>query len=445
MTGVEVEICFFDPEKPGLPIMTPAQNKTVMDKALEAYGPGSFNNEPASDLCEANSFPAKFEDLTTVFDDIQNKLQFLTRKAAALGLKRSSFQDLPHVTSKDLLGSIVDVERYQAFFNPPRGDMKDIAAYFVSAKSTQVSISYKNYDHMLANVRRLYLLAPFLFLLTDNTSGFNEAKPFANHHGMSHRASLGNKGRFPPYIFSAANGEEYIHEHINHVMTNPMYVYYDEAGELQRLPSGTWWTFDKDLRERGLNTTANYYLAQSILWPDVKIASIRDLDGNVTHHRYEARMFGVGLHQAQTALLIVAGLAFDDDFAAKTDALLRSYGLCTKNAQTCINKLHQAYDNAQNHNGKFFDISYGDGLMADFAKEFGKILDESYTCKVYNAPLAPALHICETGWTDAKVNRALYHTLEDAKSYLQSYDPAIFTNPNTCAHMLHANKLKSAA
>ena len=233
MTGIETEICFFDPEQSDLPIMTPAQNAEVMEKTVAQHPPGSFNHEPASDLLEANSAPAKFEDLHTVFDDIHAKLKTLRTEAAKLGLKRSPFQDLPHITAAGLLSSIVDIERYQAFFNPPRADMMDIAAYFTAAKSTQVSISYKNYDHMLANVRRLYLLAPFLFMLTDNSSGFNEAKPFAGHHGMHHRASLKARGGFPPYIFTAREGEDYIRDHINHAMHNPMYVYYDENNILQ--------------------------------------------------------------------------------------------------------------------------------------------------------------------------------------------------------------------
>lgn len=445
LTGAEVELSFFDPKKPGLPIMTPSQNKIVMDKAVKQFGPGSFNNEPASDILEANSFPAKFRNLQTVFDDIQSKTEFLRLESEKLGLKRSWFQDLPHVLASGLLKSIVDVERYQAFFNPPREDMMDIAAYFTVMKSTQVSISYKNFEHMHKNVRRLYLLAPFLFMLTDNTSGFNEGQPFTGHSGMHHRASLKDRGGFPPYIFTAEQGEDYIRAHIDNVMTNPLYVYYDEDGKLQRLPSGTWWTFDKELRERGLNTAANYYLAQSILWPDVKLAGIRDLEGNVTHHRYEARMFGVGIHQVQTALLIVAGLAFDENFADKVDFLLRTQGLCIKDAPGCVNGLRNSYSYARNHNGKFFDIIYGNGFMADFARKFADAIEQSFECKTFAHALEPILRICRTGWTDGKVNRAMFPTLEAVNAHQQSYDPEIFKNPGLCAHMIFEKDLAKAA
>lgn len=445
MTGVEVEICFFDPEKPGLPVMSPAQNKTIMDKAVTKFGPGAFNNEPSSDLLEANSFPARFRELQSVFDDIQNKTEFLRAESKKLGLKRSWFQDLPHITSAELLQNIVDIERYQAFFNPPREDMMDIAAYFTVMKSTQVSVSYKDYEHMHENVRRLYLLAPFLFMLTDNTSGFNEAKPFTGHSGMHHRASLGTRGSFPSYIFTAGSGEDYINAHIRNVMTNPLYVYYDENNVLQQLPSGTYWSFNKELRERDLNTAANYYLAESILWPDVKIAALKDKDGIVTNHRYEARMFGSGIHQAQSALIIVAGLAFDKNFAEKIDYLLRVQGLCTRDAASCITGLRHSYETAKNHNGKFFDIIYGRGNMADFALKFADALEESFECKTYAAALAPILHICRTGWTDGRVNRAMFLTLEDINTHQTNFDDEIFTKPELCAHMIFEKELSKAA
>jgi len=443
MIGTEVELCFFDPDT--LEMMSPAQNKVAMEAAMARHSSGSFNYEPASDLLEANSAPGFFNDLQPVFDDIATKMRTLTDETSKLGLRRSYFQGLPHVTAETLLNNIVDVERYQAFFNPPRADMMDIAAYFTTTKSTQVSISYKDYEHMHRNVRQLYLLAPFLFLMSDNSAGFNEGQRFKGHAGMYHRASLGGRGRFPPYIFSAENGEQYIEGHIDHVMHNRMYVYYDADGVLQTLPSGTWWTFEKDLKPRGLNTVANYYLAQSILWPDVKIASLRDDEGNVTQHRYEARMFGVGMHQAQTALLVTGALSFDDDFAEKVGGLLRDYGMCLREAPVCIESLTKNYDAAQGHDGAFFDVAYGTGRMRDFAKEFGALLGDSKAAALYPEQIAPALHICESGWPDGRVNQALFADLDAVKIHLRDYDARLFETPNACAHMVFGDRLESIA
>ena len=443
MIGTEVELCFFDSET--LEIMNPEQNNIVMTSAMDKYPVGAFNYEPSSDLLEANSVPGFFNDLQPVFDDIADKMNLLTAETSKLGLKRCCFQTLPHVTAETLLKNIVNVDRYQAFFNPPRADMVDIAAYFTTTKSTQVSISYKDYEHMHRNVRQLYLLAPFLFLMSDNSSGFSEGVAFKGHAGMHHRSSLQGRGGFPPYIFSAENGEQYIESHIDHVMHNPMYVYYDADGTLTRLPSGTWWTFEKDLKPRGLNTVANYYLAQSILWPDVKIASLRDAEGNVTQHRYEARMFGVGMHQAQTALLVTGALSFDDDFADKVSGLLRDYGMCLQEAPVCIETLMRNYQAAQNHEGQFFDVAYGTGSMIDFARDFGALLADSLAASLYPEQIVPALDICESGWPDGRVNRALFSDLEAVKAHLRDYDMGSFDDPNMCARMVFDEKLKLIA
>ncbi len=445
MIGTEVELCFFDPESQDLAMMSPEQNEVAMAASVVAYPAGSFNHEPASDLLEANSAPGFFDDLQPVFDDIAAKMRTLTQESARLGLKRSYFQGLPHVSAQTFLDNIVNVERYQAFFDPPRADMMDIAAYFTVTKSTQVSISYKDYEHMHRNVRQLYLLAPFLFLMSDNGAGFDEGQRFTGHAGMRHREALEGRGRFPPYIFSAENGEQYIGAHIDHVMHNRMYVYYDADGVLQRLPSGTWWNFEKDLKPRGLNTVANYYLSQSILWPDVKLASLRDADGNVSQHRYEARMFGVGMHQAQTALLITGALGFDDDFAEKVGGLLRDYGMCLNEAPVCIEALTRNYEAAQNHGGKFFDIAYGKGTMTDFARDFGTLLGASKAATLYPDQIVPALDICESGWPDGRVNQALFADLDAVKGHLRDHDGALFDNPNQNARMVFGDGLRDAA
>ena len=152
-------------------------------------------------------------------------------------------------------------------------------------------------------------------------------------------------------------------------------------------------------------------------------------------------MFGVGIHQHQTALLITAGLAFNENFANKTNALLKSFGFCVSNPERSRDLLTSAYDAARNHNGKFFDIAYGTGTMTDFAKKFAALLEEAYVGAGFDAELTPALTISRTGWTDGRVNRTLFDTLESLKNYSRDYDPAIFENPNNCGFLLHEKAL----
>lgn len=257
---------------------------------------------------------------------------------------------------------------------------------------------------------------------------------------MHHRAALKDRGGVPPYLFTAQTGEAYITAHIDHAMNNPLFVYYDEQGKLVRLPSGTWTSFNA-LREKGLNTATNYFFAESILWPDVKIAALKDKNGQVNGHRYEARMFGVGIHQHQSAQLITAAPAFDKEFASKIDALLKRAGFDLQTPESLKAPLEKAYQSARNHNGHFLDIPYGNTSMQAFAKDFADLLEQSTLMQNFEEEIQPLLTICRTGYTDSKVNAHLFNTMDKALKFQREYDPAIFENPNACAYTLFENVL----
>ena len=441
MTGIEVELAFFDPATPDLTPMTIPQNKVVKN-ATNTECSGEFaRNEPTSEMLEIGSAPGKPDDLKAIIQDTDKKIACLTQKAADIGLKRSYFQDLPNITAQQLLQNVVPVERYQAFFAPPRSDMTDIAAYFSVCKSNQVSVSYTDTQHLLANIRRLYALSPVIFMLTDNGSGYDEGQAFSGHAGMKHRAALKTRGSCPDYVFTAKTGDEYIQSHINAVMNNPLFVYYDDEGNLVRLPSGTWESFES-LKAKSLNTATNYNFAQTILWPDVKIAALKDENDEVTGHRYEARMIGVGMHQHTSALLIIAGLAFNPVFAEKTDQLLAQFGFDWNDPDTTQKLLNNAYNAARNHNGQFLDIAYGNTQMIDFTKEFAELIEEAFLGSGLEDETLPITSIARTGCTDAKINRIMFDTLDKAIAFQRDYDPAIFESSNQCAHMVFEKRLK---
>lgn len=435
MAGIEIELAYFDPQSPDLTPMSLCQNKVVKNAANAALGGDAVRNEPTAETLEVSSFARGKDDLKSVMDDANIKIRTLSEKAADVGLKRSYFQHMPYLRADQLLENLIDIPRYQSFFGPPRGDMLGVAAYFSVCKSNQVSLSYFNADHMAENVRRLYVLAPFLFTITDNAPPFNEGLGFKDHAGMHHRAALGARGGIPPYIFKAKTGQDYVLSHIDQVMTNPLFVYYNEMGELVRLPEGQWITFN-DLRERGLNTATNYYFSESILWPDVKIAALKDDEERVVNHRYEARMLGVGLHQHQSALLIVAALAYDENFASLTNFLLKEAGFDLSDPASLRKPLEKAYHNALHHNGRFMDIGYGSMNMNDFARKFADLMENSFILQGLEEEAAPILEICRNGWTDSKVNAHLFPTLEQVKNFMRHHDPSLFEDPNTNAYRL---------
>ncbi|MCL4678570.1 MAG: hypothetical protein KJ017_08270 [Alphaproteobacteria bacterium] len=444
-TGVEVELAFFKAND--LAPIGVTENENLRAQAHEALGKGVWvHNEPTSETVEVSSIAAPLDDLRAVMDDVTNKIKIVMQVAERNGLKRSYFQELPERTADDLLSRIVNVERYHAFFKPYRSDMRGFAEYFSVCKSNQVSVSYSTPEHMFKNVRRLYLLAPFLFLLTDNSTGFSQGRPFGGHGGMTlrHKGLKEGRGGVPPYVLSARSGEEYLASHIDHVMNNPLYVYYDQDGKIVRLPAGTWTSFN-ELKQKGLNTATNYFFAQTVLWPDVKIAALRDADGEVSGHRYEARMFGVGLHQHRTALMITGMLARDEALGAAVDALLKSFGLDPEGGPATQVELDKAYQAARSHGGAFFDIPFGSGTMRAFAQRFADLFEPVLDAAGFGAEGVPMITICRTGCTDGKVNRAVFLTLEDVLDFQMNYDMALFSREDACAKIVFADEMNSGS
>lgn len=438
-SGIEVELAFFDPNTDDLDAMSLAQNK-VLKNAADATCPNKdfVHNEPTSELLEVASFAQKFSDSSEVLSDINRKISVLCDKADGIGLKRSYFQELPDKTADDLLSRIVDVDRYKVMYAPYRADMYKCVQYFAVCKSNQVSVSPYDMNHLHQNIRRLYRLAPFLFLLTDNSCFFSEGKPHLGHIGMTlrHLGLTEGRGGVPPYVFEAENGEEFVRAHIDHVMNNPLFMYYDLEGGLNRVPSGDWSVTFNSLKERGLNTASNYYLAQSIMWPDVKVATLKDQQGDVFGHRYEARMFGVGIHQHQTAYIITSALAFDDTFAQEIDRLLARYEM------NGYEDVLAAYAAARDHNGAFFDIPFGNATMQDFARDFADLIEPVIDRADLHAQGQALLYICRTGCTDAKVNRTLFKSLDDVRQFQKNYDISVFKDPNQCAVRVFEGELE---
>jgi len=178
------------------------------------------------------------------------------------------------------------------------------------------------------------------------------------------------------------------------------------------------------------------------MWPDVKVATLKDGAGNVTGHRYEARMFGVGIHQHQSAFIITSALAFDDNFAAGVDELLSRYGFSGDDLAASYELLLKSYKCAREHGGKFFDIEYGTGVMSNFAKEFAKLMEGLADDIDMKQELKPVIDICRSGCIDGKVNRVLFPELKDIIEFQKHYNKNIFDNPNHCARAVFSKIFK---
>ena len=434
--GTEIEIAFYDAQT--LAFMNKEQNIALVEKAA-AKGI-SLNYEPFCDGLEVASTAGTHDDILAVIEDTNLKTEKTVEIAETLGLKRSFFEQSPQVRTYDLLNNIIDNERYQAFFVPVRKDIEAIARYFVSSKSTQASVSYETPDHLLDNVRTLYFLTPFLFMLSANNAPFmnDSAIPVKYLAGMNYRASLGHLGGVPDYVFTAENGEDFIKSHIEDVLTTRVFSIFDHDGKQIKLPENQWKSL-RDLESEGLNTEQNYVQVQSMMWRDVAIKPFRDERGGLSQHRYEARMFGAGMHQHATAAFIVSGLAFNPDYMADVQALLREFGFKAGTPVETKARLLASYTSARQHDNKFFGVPYGSGIMRDFAREFGQITTRAYQnasdgLKQYLAPLS---YICETGMCDTRAHAEHLCNLEMVKNLQLSHNNRCINNARYCAGMYY--------
>lgn len=444
--GSEIELAFFNPVSPDLAFMTREQNKAVRDAAENIYRLAT-SVEATSETLEVATDAFTFTNVGRVIEDASCRIRKLTAAAGHCGLKRSWTEYLPQSSFSDLKKQVMDRPRSTAFIEAfHRHGAAGIANYFTASKATQVSVSHEDPEHLLRNVRRLYFLAPYLFLLTENSCRFTENDPKAVpfHPGMHYRAQLGQRGFIADYIFSAQTGEELIRAHLNEVVSTPMFTWIGQDGEFVQAAPGGLKSF-RDLAGEGLNTQANFELAESMLWHDVKIAGLRDADNNVQGYRYEARMFGVGAHQHATAPLIVGALAFDDDFASKTDALLLEHGFDVARPWRSRDILLSAYKNALTRGGDFMNIDYGLRPMIDFSRRFGALLSDCYAGRGLDVHLRPLLHIAETGRTDGRVNAETFYALKDVKNFQRHYRSFVLDQPAVCADMLIRGEMNAIA
>lgn len=435
--GTEIELAFFDAQS--LAFMTKTQKKELI-KAAAAKG-ADLNEEPFCDGLEVCSIADSFENIQNILDDTHRKIVLTVDLAAEAGLKRSFFEQSPQVKTNDLLNNIIDNPRYQAFFVPVRADIDAIARYFVSSKSVQASVSYETPDHLLENIRALNYLAPFLFMLTANNAPYlnNDPEKINYLAGMNYRHALGHLGGVPDYIFSAKDGEDLLRQHIETVLSTRVFSIFDHDGKQVKTPENQWKSL-RDLESEGLNTEQNYFQVQSMLWRDIAIKPFKDAQGQLSQHRYEARMFGVGMHQHVTASIITGGLAFNSEYHRAVTDLLGKFGFLASQPETTKERLSDAYKNARIHNNKFFDVAYGTGTMRSFAKEFGQITQSLLTDRYLQDSMAPMLYICETGNSDAKAHHDYLCNLEMVKDQQRAHDNQDINNPALTAGLYYESR-----
>ncbi|HYD19110.1 MAG TPA: glutamate-cysteine ligase family protein [Patescibacteria group bacterium] len=420
MVGLEVEMPLYRPgaAKPEIP---PPAAMAAMHKLLKEAGYDA-QLEPAGVL-EYASPPVKVEDAAKLVAQAREDIAAFEKVIGDHGYARAPFAIMPTTTPQDALDNKVSRERLEAALAvlnevyPP-----GLSNVPLLTTGVQTSFSPKSDAELFRMAYRGYALTPLIVAAMNSSSGYaanDDVRRDDVHLRTKYYEDYGTAGGISAAFLKAANPEQFIRNHIHEVFDNPMFFAYCEDGSLMRSTKDNVLTFRK-LVDMGMNTLTNYELAETFLYNDIKIANVRDAEGQVVGKRVEIRAADSGLHQPASTLLLTAALIPDGATAAKFDRLLKDYGF-TGNPVADAGLLKAARKSAVEHNGRFMDVAFGTGRLRDFAADVAGLVVSHYERdRGVQAEVSKLAEVLLSGNSDAKLNVAKYPTLVDVTRELQA-------------------------
>lgn len=414
--GAEVEMPLYrrGDAKPAIPTaremeaMQDVLKKQGFDAQLEAAGVLEYAS-PAVPVSAAAELVARVNADVKAFE----------RVAAEAGYVRAPFSVLPTTTRAEAFGNMVSRERLQASLGAmPALFPEETLNLPLLTTGVQTSFSPKDSDEMFRMAYRAYALNPLIIAALNSSAGFAENDPARRdvHVRSKLYENYRAAGGIAESFLDAENGGELVRNHIVSVFKNPMHFAYDAQGNIVRSTAEDIITFEK-LAERGLNTQANYELAESFLYNDVKICNLRVGD-DVVGKRIEVRPADSGLHQAASLILLTAALVPDGPAAEAFERVLKDYGFTgspKRDAELFIASRRAAVE----HGGKFMDVPFGTGSLRDFAVDVAGIIVPFYDGKGLGPELSRLTDILLTGECDAKAFARAMPELKDVTAALQ--------------------------
>lgn len=415
--GLEVEMPLYKAGEKGPQI--PTANE-MMQMASDLKAKGFDAQLEASGVLEYASNAVLVKDVAQLVKQVEQDISDFEDTAASYGYTRAPFSILPTTTPEEALRNKVSRERLEVAIAVlteiyPEG----ITNVPLLTTGVQVSLSPKDDDEMFRMARRGYMLTPLLIGAMGSSSGFatNDNHRQDVHLRSKYYEGYGASGGISQAFLESSNAEELVKNHVREVFDAPMFFAYDKDGSLIRSKKDDVLTFRK-LVDRGLNTLSNFELAETFLYNDIKIANLRDGQGQVVGKRVEVRAADAGIHQPVSTLLLTAAVVPDGKTADAFDALLADYGFTgdPKKDAPLIKAAHKA---AVEHGGKFMDVPFGNGNLRDFAADVASLVSAHYENDKAIAPeISKLTEILLTGESDAKQNAAKYPTLQDAANDL---------------------------
>lgn len=429
--GMELELNFYKAET--LETLTAEESKCFVCEG-KTHGIG-INKEPSASTLEIITDPYERRDFHLLIEQMNRRFSHLWDLSLEHDMLPSPFGYLPQAKPED--HHWTKNQRYLAFWVPPRADVVEAAHSFLDP-SIQVSVSYKNWDHLLRIIRLSVALEPFFILTTEADAGFYEGQKITGSPRTRILSRRGRNGGIPDFYFTAKSGEELIDRHIDHTLNNPhMFVCFDHGGKLDKIPDLYWARFS-ELEEKGLGpqNLLNYRQAQSMSWRRaVNISEIRDSGGTLFGHRAEiASLFCSGLqHQRATAAVMSYLLAYCNNFYANIRDTLLDFGIDLENLDSCRDLLEANFQAVHTRRDSYFETVFGTKTIKDFAQSFAEIIQECLQPTVLQQYSSPLLYILEEGRPDWLVYKELFQTLEQQQSYMRALPNLVHQEPSLIA------------
>ncbi|MBU6475559.1 MAG: hypothetical protein KGL10_03645 [Alphaproteobacteria bacterium] len=417
--GLEVEMPLYRPgrTKPATP--TAAEILLIRDDLkARGYDP----QMEASGVIEYASDPVALGDVAALVATAHKSIAAFEDAIAARGVVRAPFCIVPTTTLREAFNNHGARERLDASLQALKAHNPAALNTPLLTTSVQTNFSPKSDAELFRMTCRGYALTPLLIAAMGSSSGYaeNRRESRAGVHLRSlYYAAFGSASGIPRSFLTSTDAESFIRGHVAEVFDTPMFFAYAADGTLVRAPKGETLTFRK-LTGKGLNTQSNYELAETFRYTDIKIANIRNGDGEALGKRVEVRAADSGPHQPFSTLLLTAALIPDGPTADRFDALLRDYGFSGTPAQDAA-LLLAARKAAVEHGGRFMDVPFGTGNLRDFAADVAGLVSAHYAHDKTVAPdVAKLAGILLTGESDARRHAAAYKSLRDVTRALQS-------------------------
>jgi len=335
--------------------------------------------------------------------------------AASIGLRMCPFSYLPTATLEDCDQNVVPRERLISEWNkfmsiPNHPGQKTMGL----SCSSQVSVSYTDLDMLKQIYMRAAYLSPLFYALSANAPGFiggekvskgaysPRAAWWAEHNQHSERAAL------PPFLREDLEAGEVIERWMKYASSAEMIFYFGENGEpvfSDNRSFSDFMTEDSDLA-----TKTNYELAESLMWPDVKICN------SPQGKRIESRAWDGGSWQNIANIIVSAAVFLDEDAGRKVDQLIANIGVAKD----------ELFDARLAVADQGLQTAFGSGRLKDMTLPLFRIVEQSLGNQIPQDYLQGLKYVCETGNTDSLVAQEIIRTKEDLVDFLKLVPDSAF-------------------